>query len=98
VAEDILDNSWPIKSWYRKKKFLIKDGGFSREFELRERKPKWGALHFAERTLCKDLLSSGLMKSTVIDDVIVEIVKASELIDFLNSKNENGYPYFWTRR
>ena len=62
---------------------------------LRERAPRWGALHFGERTLCKDLLASNLLKSTVIDGVIVEVLSAKALIDFLNSRNQRGYPYFW---
>lgn len=95
VAEDVLDEKWPVKEWYRDKKFIIKDGDFQEERTLRERVPKWGALHYGERTLCKDLINSGIMKSAVIDGVIVEVLKAKELIAFLNSKNASGYPYFW---
>lgn len=98
VAEDVMDQSWPVQPWYREKKYLVKDGDYSKEFLLRERKPKWGALHFGERTLCKDLINEGLLKTTTIDGVIVEILKATDLIDFLNSKNQKGYPYFWVNR
>lgn len=96
VAEDVLDESWPILDWYQTKKFSIKDGKTINEITLRERRPKWGALHFAERTLCKDLMNAGILHSSSIDGVLVETIKAKELVSFLSSKNSSGYPYYWT--
>lgn len=96
VAEDVKDSNWPIKDWYVDKKFLIRDDNFEENFVLRERAPRWGALHFGERTLCKDLIGAGLLKSAVVDGVLVEVLPAKALIEFLNSKNHSGYPYFWT--
>ncbi len=95
VAEDVKDSQWPVSDWYVAKNFVIKDNGFEEARVLRERAPRWGALHFGERTLCRDLLASNLLKSTVIDGVIVEVLSAKALIDFLNSRNQGGYPYFW---
>ena len=96
VAEDILDEQWPVQPWYREKKFLIQDGDYAEERTLRERRPKWGALHFAERTLCKDLLKNNIMKSTVIDGVLIEMLSSRRLLGFLQSHRRRGYPYFWT--
>lgn len=98
VAEDVLNEKWPVKNWYIEKNFLVKDDDFEEKYTLRERAPHWGALHFAERTLCKDLINIGILKTTVIDGVIVEIIKSKELIDFLIEKNSNGYPYFWLNK
>lgn len=95
VVEDVKDAGWPVKNWYVEKKFLIKDGDFEEARVLRERAPQWGALHFGERTLCKDLLEAGLLKSAVIDGVLVEVLSSRKLIDFLNARNHSGYPYFW---
>jgi aminoglycoside 3-N-acetyltransferase len=95
VAEDTLDTNWPVDNWYENKAFKITDGDFEVTKILRERSPKWGALHFAERTLCKDLINSGVLKTTVIDGVLVEVLKAKDLITFLESRNSKGYPYFW---
>jgi aminoglycoside 3-N-acetyltransferase len=94
VAEDLLDSNWPIANWYRKKRFKITKDDVVKVVNLRERKPKWGTLHFAERTLCKDLIKNGIMKSTIVDGVLIEVIKSNELINYLNSKNKNGYPYF----
>lgn len=98
VAEDVLDETWPIKNWYLEKEFLIKDGDFQERRKLRERAPKWGALHFGERTLCKDLIEEGILKSKMIDGVVVETLKAKELMQFLNKRNGAGYPYFWVNK
>mgnify|MGYP003624699202 CR=1 FL=1 len=98
VAEDVLDETWPIKNWYLEKEFLIKDGDFQERRKLRERAPKWGALHFGERTLCKDLIEEGILKSKMIDGVVVETLKAKDLMQFLNKRNSVGYPYFWVNK
>lgn len=98
VAEDVLDEKWPINDWYIEKNFLIVDGEYREKIKLRERAPHWGALHYGERTLCKDLIDAGLLKTTIIDGVTIEVLKARSLIDFLNKKNCNGYPYFWVKK
>lgn len=95
VAEDIKDDRWPVKDWYVPKKFLITDGEFQEARVLRERSARWGALHFAERTLCKDLIKARILHSTLVDGVVVEILSARALIEFLDARNHNGYPYFW---
>lgn len=93
VAEDANEN-WPVKDWYRDRKFSIANKGEKKEVTILERNPKWGTLHFAERTLCKDLIDKGILKTKTIDGVQVEYLYARKLIDFLNKKNANGYPYF----
>lgn len=94
VAEDVKDQNWPIKNWYIEKKFKITVGDSTELKVLRERSPHWGALHFAERTLCRDLMSEGILRSIEIDGVLVEVLKAKELIDYLNKRNHKGYPYY----
>jgi aminoglycoside 3-N-acetyltransferase len=95
VAEDIKEGQWPVKNWYVDKQFLVKDNGFEEFRVLRERAHRWGALHFAERTLCRDLLVAGLLKSHTIDGILIEALSANRLIDFLEMRNRSGYPYFW---
>ncbi|HEX8576507.1 MAG TPA: AAC(3) family N-acetyltransferase [Flavobacterium sp.] len=94
VAEEVNPESWPIADWFRTRKFLIINNNQKKEVTVRERKPKWGALYFAERTLCKDLIKEKILKTTNIDGVQVEYLHATKLIDFLNKKNSKGYPYF----
>jgi aminoglycoside 3-N-acetyltransferase len=95
TVEDVSNDKWPVSNWYRELTFKIIDGDFVMVKTLRERHPKWGKFHFGERKLCSDLLKSGLMKSLEVNDVLIEAVRSKALIDFLDEKNLNGYPYFW---
>ena len=94
VAEDTLDDNWPIKNWYRDRTFKIIDRDFESTRIVRERRPKYGTLYFAERTLQRDLLREGILEKIRIDNVKVEILNSIELMNFLKRKNQNGYPYF----
>ncbi|UFH46682.1 AAC(3) family N-acetyltransferase [Flavobacterium galactosidilyticum] len=94
VAEEVMGDNWPISNWYSERKFRVIDKSFDEIVKVKERKPKWGKLHFAERTLCKDLIAANILKTVTIDGVLLEFLKSKELIDFLNSKNDKGYPYF----
>jgi aminoglycoside 3-N-acetyltransferase len=98
VAEDLLDDKWPIDNWYRNRKFQITDGDFRKEVVLRERHPRWGTLHYAERTLSKDLLKTGIMKSREADGITMECLNAKALIAYLNSRNKYGYPYYGVQK
>jgi aminoglycoside 3-N-acetyltransferase len=93
VAEDMWDDAWVIPDWYRERIFRVKQGLDYKTVTVRERRPKW-AMHYAERTLSKDLIRSGIAKKGDIDGVNVEIVNAKPLINYLNSRNHSGYPYY----
>jgi aminoglycoside 3-N-acetyltransferase len=93
VAEDSYQREWPVKEWYRERKFKIVDESGSVNVVVRERHPKW-AIHFAERTLSKDLKGAGILASTKIDGILVEIIGAEDLLEFLNSRKATAYPYF----
>lgn len=97
VAEDSWEDDWPVSDWYHEKKFKIIDGDATKIIPIRERAPKWGALHYAERTLCKDLLNAGILKSQTFDGVVVEVISAKKLNEFLidMQKKKRGYPYYW---
>jgi aminoglycoside 3-N-acetyltransferase len=97
VAEDSWERSWPVSGWYHEKKFRLVDGSVSKTMTLRERAPKWGALHYAERTLCKDLMDAGLLTSKTFRGVVVEIISAKKLNSFLmdQQRKKKGYPYYW---
>lgn len=94
VAEDLLDQDWYIPNWYEEKCFEIRDGDFCEIRIIRERLPKWGTLHFAERTLCKDLLRENILKVTKIDGIIIELLSSAELLRYLQQRNKYGYPYY----
>lgn len=93
VAEDVNVDSWPVKNWYRDRLCIVIDGNEQQEIVVRERHPKW-ALHFAERTLRKDLLKEKILIRDYVDGILLEMLDGYELIKYLNSRNETGYPYY----
>lgn len=94
VAEDMDPEAWCVPNWYRDRKFHINMGGRSEIKTVRERCPKWGMLHYAERTLDRDLCREGILTKEFVDGVEVSILESAKLIDFLKSKNKTGYPYY----
>ena len=97
TPEDVNNKNWPVKDWYRKRKFKIVHGDVIIKKVFRERRPKWGKFHFGERTLSRDLLENNVMNSENIDGILIESLRAKELFNYLNSKNNSGYPYFWLK-
>lgn len=97
VSEDSYESDWAPRDWYHEKNFKITNGDTVIEKVIRERRPKWGALHYGERTLCKDLSNEGILISANFDGVLVEVIDAYRLNIFLRAKQKSkpGYPYFW---
>ncbi len=93
VAEDSYECLWPVVGWYRDRRYTVIDKEFKREVVVRERHPKWAA-YYAERTLSKDLKKNKLLASRVIDGILVEVLAAGDLLDFLNARKNTAYPYF----
>jgi aminoglycoside 3-N-acetyltransferase len=93
VAEETMD--WPIKNWYIERNFKIIENNKITYLKIKDRNPKWGKKHFAERTLYNDLLSNNILKLIKINDLEIQIINSNSLINFLNTKNSKGYPYFF---
>ena len=98
VAEDIKGDDWCVDGWYQNRTFQVIDNEKIFDVNVKERKPNWGKLHFGERNLAKDLINSEIINSNVIEGTLVEILRANELINFLNERNSKGYPYFWVKK
>jgi aminoglycoside 3-N-acetyltransferase len=100
VAEDCWSSQWPIPNWYRDRLFHVKDGDFETDITVRERRPHW-AINYAERTLQKDLIKHDILKIAFVDELRIEVCSSASLINFLNKKKSQGYPYFfpfWTKK
>lgn len=93
VAEDSYEDIWPVENWYRDRRFIVIDHKFRQEVIVRERHPKW-AKFIAERTFAKNLKDNEIMISTVIDGILVEVLDAHDLLNFLNDRKHTAYPYF----
>jgi aminoglycoside 3-N-acetyltransferase len=100
VVEDLNPERWPVKNWYWKREFQIIDNKYCNKFYLQERNPMW-ALFYAERRFSKDLIASDIIIKEPVEGLNISLVNGQKLIDFLNSKNVKGYPYwipFWYRK
>lgn len=93
AAEDLYNESWPVKNWYWKRDFKIVDCDFNQVLNLRERNPKW-ALFYTEKRFSADLFKYKILNRKNINNLNISVCVSSELISFLRSKNAKGYPYF----
>jgi aminoglycoside 3-N-acetyltransferase len=94
VATDLYMEEWPIKNWYIKRVFNIIDGDFHKRISVLEREPFWGCFYLSASNYRNDLIKNNILISNIVGGVIVEIVFSKKLIDFLRSRNQNGYPFF----
>lgn len=95
VVEDLFENNWPIKDWYRDREFLIFDGTANPiHLKMRERHPKW-ALYYCEKRFNKDLLSNEIFVQTKTPNGLeLSLGDSSRLVAFLRSKRPSTYPYY----
>ena len=87
---------WSDDEWYWDRKFVIIDeDGNKQETIVRERKPEWGMLRFAELHANKDRNQSGLIKRTKIDnEIVVCLENAKDYVDYLQENNKKGKYYY----
>lgn len=98
TAEDTEPEKWNRFDWYGERKFRIIDSGKSTRIVVRERRHS-AAVNFAERKLARDLLNEGILTKDNIGGVKLEIIlESKKLIEYLKSKNKNGYPYYMLKR
>lgn len=92
VAEEAYPG-WPIKDWFRKRNFIIKDGNFQTEKTVLERRPKWGMLHLADKLYTKDFKENGILIEKTVESTRIGVIESFKLIQYLNSRKAEGYPY-----
>lgn len=92
VAEEAYPG-WPIKDWFRKRNFIIKDGGFVMKKTVLERRPKWGMLHLADKLYTKDFKENGILIEKDVESTRIGVIESTRLIQYLNSRKAEGYPY-----
>lgn len=83
VAEDYLNDSWPIKNWYLTKKISIRDGQniFSKTIRIRDQFwSRYNASYY--RTKC--FKNEGLLSEWEYEGVIFGVIgNSSKLVDFI---------------
>ena len=73
TVEDILDDQWPVKNWYKKQKYKIIDGDKERIITIRQRKLEW-AKYLTEKYGTNEIRKAGLLNTYEFGGVTVEYI------------------------
>jgi aminoglycoside 3-N-acetyltransferase len=94
VKEDTKGDKWPIplNKWYRKRDFFIKDGDFTKDITVLERRATWNVF-FAEQNLSRNLVKSELVRTRQIKNINVSFCESSNLCDYLDKSKNIDFPY-----
>jgi aminoglycoside 3-N-acetyltransferase len=94
VAEDLRDQDWPVKSFWRERKFRIRLRGEWSNWVVRERRPEF-ARCIAQERYRRDLLREGILHESHINGFRVDWADSGEVVKYLMFRNEHGtYPYY----
>lgn len=85
---------WPIKNWYRKRKFKIIDKDYRTQKEVLERRPIWGTIYLAENNYRKELIKNNILKIETVEGLKINIIETNLLINFLRNHPHKGFPYY----
>tara|TARA_B110000503_G_C7032974_1_gene364833 strand:- start:440 stop:970 length:531 start_codon:yes stop_codon:yes gene_type:complete len=94
VAEDCLDDKWPIRSWYVKRKIIIKDGSnvFSKTIRIRDQ--FWSRFN-ASFYRSKCLKNEGLLCEWEYKGISFGIIEnSSKLVNFITKRALNNKIFF----
>ncbi len=86
--------NWDIPNFYLKRKFIIRDGDYSEEKIISERRLKW-TMYIPEMNNYKDMLKDGVAMVTNIKGIPVSVVRAQDLISYYQSHRKGLYPYLF---
>lgn len=94
VAEDVLDDKWPIDNWYENKTFLVKNGIEEKEVTVRMRKHEWAKYNASWYRSCQ-FRKYGILNETEIDNFNVGFIEDSKkMVDFIINETLKHRPFF----
>lgn len=94
VAEDVLDERWPVDDWYEQKKFFVKDDADEKELSIRVRKQHWAKYNASWYRSCQ-LKKENLLQENVVEGLNVGFVKDSKaMVDYIEKRALNHKPFF----
>ena len=94
VAEDLLDEKWPIDNWYEFRTFIIKEGQLETEKSIRIRKQKW-VKYNASWYRSNQLIKHGILLEESIEGFNVGYISDSKsLVDFIIQRTLEHRPFF----
>lgn len=94
VAEDVLDDSWPISNWYETKKFIINNMNDSKEIDIRVRRQYW-AKYNASWYRSFQLKKQGILKEDSFKGFNIGYIEDSkEMVEYIINRSLNHKPFF----
>lgn len=97
VAEDLDPDQWPVRDWYRMRDYETGVGSSTIRGRLWERHPRWSQ-YYAERTLARDLVRDGVAQCSHVGGITIQLLAAQDHLEYLQSRREPTYPYFYIPR
>lgn len=94
VAEDLLAERWPLRHFYRDRRFQVVSGNESEDWIVRERRPEF-ARCICEASMIRDFFREGILQKRGLQDTWIVWGKAREIVDYILNRNVRGgtYPY-----
>lgn len=91
VAEELMDDDWPIKDWYETQNYQIKLGDTMQDMTVRVRKMIW-AQYMHEYSTAYKLKKGGYLTETSIDGINIGFINDSKkLTEFLINEAKKGH-------
>jgi aminoglycoside 3-N-acetyltransferase len=95
TAEDVRDAEWPVKNFFRERRFRVRSGESCDEWIVRERRPLF-ARSYSEGQLHRDLLREGILHESRVGTIRVDWASAGDVLSFMLLENSNStYPYYY---
>ena len=94
VAEDILDEKWPIEGWYEKKSFIVKNGTEVKQVNIRVRKQEWAKYNASWYRSSQFIKNSILSEQSVEGFSVGFIYDSRKMVDFIIERTLNHKPFF----
>lgn len=97
TAEDVRDAEWPVKNFFRERRFRVRIGESCDEWIVRERRPLF-ARSYSEGQLHRDLLREGILHESRVSTIRVDWASAADVLSFMLLANSSStYPYYCPR-
>ena len=94
VAEDILDEDWPVRDWYEDKTVLLEENGSKQEFKLRIRKQEW-VKYNASWYRSNQFKKKGILSEYQIGGCNIGFVKDSKgMVDYVIQQTRKHKGFF----
>lgn len=94
VAEDILDEKWPVDGWYENKRIVLQTKQEERIIPIRVRKPYWARYNASwYRSYC--LKKDGILSEKQINGFNIGFIEDSKmLVDYIVDRTLEHRPFF----